>query len=133
MKQKGGYIMQKILGAVVATIILIVAGSSLAYADGTEKKINLKDVPQKIIDSAKDKVKGIEFKEAEVETEQIGKEYKLKGTANGKKYKIKVIVDDEENIIKVKVEKGDDDDDDDDDGDDDDDDDDDDKDDDKNK
>ena len=51
--------MQKILVAVVATIMLIVAGTSLAYADGAEKKIDLKDVPQKIIDAGKDKVKGI--------------------------------------------------------------------------
>jgi hypothetical protein len=110
--------MQKILCAVVATTMLIVAGTSLAYAGEIEKKINLKDVPQKIIDSAKDKVKGIEFKEAEVEIEQIYKEYKLKGTANGKKYKIKVGVDKEENIIKVKVEKEEEEDDDDDDDDD---------------
>lgn len=106
--------MQKILGAVVATIILIVAGTSLAYADEAEKKIMVKDVPQKIIDAAKDKVKGIEFNEAEVETDQKYKEYKLKGTANGKKYKIEVTVNKEENIDKVKVEEEDDDDDDDD-------------------
>ena len=106
--------MQKILGAVVATIMLIVAGTSLAYADGAEKKIMVKDVPQNIIDATKDKVKGIEFNEAEVETEEKYKEYKLKGTANGRKYEIKVEVDMEENIIKVKVEEEDNDDDDDD-------------------
>jgi len=80
--------MQKILGAIVTTTILIVLGTSLAYSGEIEEKIDLKNVPQKIMDAAKDKVKGIEFDEAEVETEEKYKEYKLKGTANGKKYEI---------------------------------------------
>jgi hypothetical protein len=87
-KQRGGSIMQKILGAIVTTTILIVLGTSLAYSGEIEEKIDLKNVPQKIMDAAKDKVKGIEFDEAEVETEEKYKEYKLKGTANGKKYEI---------------------------------------------
>ncbi len=68
------------------------------------KKIEIKDIPKEVLDAAKEKVKGFEPKEATVEAEGEGKEYEIKGTANGKNVEIEIEVDKTGKITKVAVE-----------------------------
>lgn len=75
-----------------------------AFAD-EGKKIEIKDIPKEVLDAAKEKVKGFEAKEATVEDEGDGKEYEIKGTANGKKIEIEIEVDKSGKITKVEVEE----------------------------
>lgn len=84
-----------------------------------EEKIPLSEVPQRVIDAAKRKVRGIVLdNEAEKETSKGKVIYELEGKANGKEYELEIT--ERGKVLKVEEEKDDDNDDDDDDNDDDD-------------
>jgi uncharacterized membrane protein YkoI len=67
-------------------------------------KVEVKDIPKAVLDAAKEKVKGFEAKSAVVEDENGGKEYEIKGTANGKPVEIEIEVDKDGKVTKVEVE-----------------------------
>lgn len=91
----------KNLFALILALSLFVMG---AFAD-EGKKIEIKDIPKEVLDAAKEKVKGFEAKEATVESEGEGKEYEIKGTANGKNVEIEIEVDKNGKITKIAVEE----------------------------
>ncbi len=69
-----------------------------------EQDIALQDVPQNVIEAANFMVKGIKIEEAELEKEGAYSEYELEGIANGQKYEMEVVLDKNNNIVKIELE-----------------------------
>ncbi|MCG8378410.1 MAG: hypothetical protein MI865_02925 [Proteobacteria bacterium] len=69
-----------------------------------EQDIALQDVPENVIEAANFMVKGIKIEEAELEKEGSYSEYELEGIANGQKYEMEVVLDKNNNIVKIELE-----------------------------
>jgi uncharacterized membrane protein YkoI len=91
----------------VFLVVFMTAGGLSAFADDDEVEIPLKDVPKKVMEVAKAKLKGIVFTEAEVEKKQDRTVYELEGKLNGIEYEIKITLNKKGEIIKVEVEEDD--------------------------
>lgn len=90
---------------VIVSILCLLLISLGVFADGKKAKVEIKDIPKAVLDAAKAKVKGFEAKEATVEDEKGGKEYEIKGTADGKNIEVEVVIDKDGKITKVEIEE----------------------------
>ena len=73
--------------------------------DETERKIDLKDVPPKIVTAVKKKMKGIDIVEVEIEERDGKKVYEFEGKVGDKEYEIEVEVDEKGKILNIDVEE----------------------------
>jgi len=98
------------LGILLIVLAALTLGAFIAVAGDGERRIELSEVPDKVMEAAKQAVEGILLTAAEVEIERGVTIYELLGTAHGKRYEIEVTEDGR--VIEVESEDHDDDDDD---------------------
>ena len=87
----------------VSIAALVMAGAALAE---DSMKVEMSDVPQKVLDAAMKEVSGFKATSANTEMEGSKKVYELQGMADGKKVEVDVIEDGKLDEVETEIEMG---------------------------
>ena len=82
--------MRTLFGFFAATVLFIALEAAPAWAAEKDQKLDLKEVPEAILEAAQSAVEGIEFKEVELVTKPKYKVYEFEGRVGKKNYEVEV-------------------------------------------
>jgi hypothetical protein len=100
--------MRTLFGFLAAAVLLIALGAAPMRAAEKEQKLDLKEVPEAVLEAAQSAVEGIELKEVELVTKPKYKVYELEGRVGKKNDEVEVRVGRDGEIVGVRAQEDDD-------------------------